>query len=255
MTTQSQRDGETEARAAFDPGAALADVQTATEHFVASAARLDDAAAQAPSLLPGWTRGHVLSHVARNADGLVNLLTWARSGVETPQYASRVARDADIERGAGRSPTEHLADLRQSAAVFAAAVEAVPPDRWDVVVRWTGGTERPARSILSARLRELEIHHVDLDLDYTPAHWHTDFSERVLDSATKSMTATGNPPPLWLDAVDTERRWSLGQPEQDSPRVCGQQAALLAWLIGRSSGDGLVVEPHGTPLPVPPPWA
>lgn len=254
MTTEAVR-GEGAGSAAFDPGAALAEVQTATAHFMSTAARLDDAAVRGPSLLPGWTRGHVLAHVARNADGLVNLLTWARTGVETPQYVSRDARNADIERGAGRAAAEHLTDLGDSAAVFAAAVEAVPPDRWDVLVRWTGGQERPARAILSARLREVEIHHVDLDLDYTPAHWHTDFSGRVLDGATQAMTAAGDAPTIWLETVDTERRWALGAPGDDSPRVSGQQAALLAWLIGRSSGDGLVVEPQGTPLPVPPPWA
>src|SRR5256885_15091039 len=59
-----------------------------------------------PSLLPGWTRGHVLTHVARNGDGLGNLLRWARTGTETPMYASREARRADIEAGAGRSAAE-----------------------------------------------------------------------------------------------------------------------------------------------------
>ena len=46
-----------------------------------------------PSLLPGWSRGHVLTHLARNADGAVNLLTWARTGVETPQYVSQEQRE------------------------------------------------------------------------------------------------------------------------------------------------------------------
>jgi len=41
-----------------------------------------------PSALPGWTRGHLLTHLARNADALVNLLTWARTGIPTPMYAS-----------------------------------------------------------------------------------------------------------------------------------------------------------------------
>ena len=45
-------------------------------------------------LLPGWTVGHVLTHVARNADAYTNLLTWARTGVETPAYASPEAREA-----------------------------------------------------------------------------------------------------------------------------------------------------------------
>jgi uncharacterized damage-inducible protein DinB len=37
---------------------------------------------QQPSLLPGWSVGHVLSHLARNADSYVNLLQGR------PQYES-----------------------------------------------------------------------------------------------------------------------------------------------------------------------
>ena len=62
----------------------------------------------APSLLPGWSRAHVVAHVAGNAVALLNLLTWARTGVETPMYADDAARNADIERWRlaeqGRSP-------------------------------------------------------------------------------------------------------------------------------------------------------
>ena len=56
-------------------------------------AALTDSQARAPSLLPGWTRGHVVTHLARNADALRNLLTWARTGIPTPMYPSRQARD------------------------------------------------------------------------------------------------------------------------------------------------------------------
>src|SRR5215472_17296509 len=55
----------------------MASIGEATDRLLASAATLTDAAAREPSLLPGWTRGHVLTHVARNADGLGNLLRWA----------------------------------------------------------------------------------------------------------------------------------------------------------------------------------
>ena len=53
-----------------------------TERLLASAAALSDAQLREPSPLPGWSRGHVLSHIARNADGLRNLLIWARTGIE-----------------------------------------------------------------------------------------------------------------------------------------------------------------------------
>ncbi|MFF9641495.1 maleylpyruvate isomerase N-terminal domain-containing protein [Kitasatospora aureofaciens] len=53
----------------FDPAAELARIHAATGLLLRTAARLCDADARAPSLLPGWSRGHVLTHLARNADG------------------------------------------------------------------------------------------------------------------------------------------------------------------------------------------
>ncbi len=72
-----------------DPGRLLARIQAATGRLAVTAGTLTDAQTREPSLLPGWSRGHVLTHIARNADGLGNLLVWARTGVETPQYPSR----------------------------------------------------------------------------------------------------------------------------------------------------------------------
>src|SRR5437763_14459256 len=71
----------------------------ATERVLATATALSEAQAREPSLLPGWSRGHVLTHIARNADGMVNLLRWARTGTQTPMYASAASRAADIEAG------------------------------------------------------------------------------------------------------------------------------------------------------------
>src|SRR3982751_334442 len=94
-----------------DPLVLLPEIDPATARLLATARGLDGAAVAAPSILPGWTRGHVLSHVARNADSCVNLLTWARTGVETPQYASAAHRAADVAAGAGRPVAEQLADI------------------------------------------------------------------------------------------------------------------------------------------------
>ncbi|MEU8615746.1 maleylpyruvate isomerase N-terminal domain-containing protein, partial [Actinoplanes sp. NPDC048791] len=71
-----------------DPLVLMTDVDQATERLIRTAEGLEDSAMSAPSALPGWTVGHVLTHVARNADAYTNLLTWARTGVETPAYAS-----------------------------------------------------------------------------------------------------------------------------------------------------------------------
>ena len=62
----------------------LASVGAATDRLLATAATLTDGQMREPSRLPGWSRGHVLTHIARNADGLANLLRWARTGAGDP---------------------------------------------------------------------------------------------------------------------------------------------------------------------------
>jgi uncharacterized protein (TIGR03083 family) len=155
----------------FDPADVLDQIVAASERLLDTTARLSDADVRAPSLLPGWSRGHVLTHLARNADGGSNLLVWARTGVETPEYPSMAARAEQIEAGAGRRAEVLLADVCHSAARFAAEYARMPEQAWNRIVRWTGGTEHPAARAADSRLCEVLVHHVDLGAAYTPAQW------------------------------------------------------------------------------------
>jgi len=127
-----------------DPGELQARLAGATDRLLATAAGLTDRQAREPSLLPGWSRGHVLVHLARNADGLRNLLIWARTGVVTPQYPSQQARDDAIEAGAGRPAGDLVADLRESAAAFAVEAAGLPDRSWQVSVHALRGRGHPA---------------------------------------------------------------------------------------------------------------
>ena len=153
---------------------ALERLGESTDRLLATADGLTDAQAAGGSRLPGWTRGHVLTHIARNADGFRNLLAWARTGTETPMYPSEEARARSVEAGAGRSAAELAADLRASAAAFAAAAGDLPAAAWDAPVTRRADTF-PARGILTRRRSELEIHHVDLGAGYQPGDWPADF--------------------------------------------------------------------------------
>lgn len=224
---------------AFDPVRALVDVESATSRLIATASRFNDGDLAKPSLCPGWTRGHVLAHVARNADSLVNLLTSARTGQEVAQYASADARNRDIEAGARRPLDVQLSDLKASDARFAEALARMPGDRWDAEIRWLNGRSDPARAIPSARLQEVEIHHVDLDAAYTPAHWPSEFVARMMATAVRRFSANPESPSVAL--VDPDgARWEVGAGLPVT--VWGPQAALLAWLLGRSTGDGLTTD-------------
>jgi maleylpyruvate isomerase len=70
------------------PEEALRELTAATDQLLAGLDGLSDAQVAGPSLLPGWTRGHVLTHLARNAEGGTRLLGWARTGVPSYEYES-----------------------------------------------------------------------------------------------------------------------------------------------------------------------
>lgn len=232
-----------------DPLALMNEVSRATERMLATAATFDDAAVAAPSALPGWTRGHVLTHVARNADGLGNLLHWARTGIVTPQYASPEEREAGIEAGFARPAAEQIADLRDAGDRYAAAAAVLTPEQWMTVLE-IPGRPQPAAYGVWRRLREVEIHHVDLAAGYGVADWPAAFSHRLLHEIVSGYAQRPDAPGVVLHADGTGHPLTVGA---GGPVVTGSASALAGWLTGRTSGDDLTVEPAG-PLPALPDW-
>jgi maleylpyruvate isomerase len=243
----------------FDPTLALAQVTESTGLLIRQAEALDDEAAREPSLLPGWTRGHVLTHIARNADALGNLLTWAQTGEPRGMYPSREHRNAGIEAGATRTAAQLTADLQEASQRFLEAAARLSPDHWAALVGRTAEQQtHPARFVPWLRYQEVLVHHVDLGVGFSPAHWPADFTGPELEIVAASMAdpaQTAQASGFRLHAEDTARDVGVQCDPGDGtkPLVRGPEPALLAWLIGRSNGDGLTVEPDG-PLPAPPPW-
>jgi maleylpyruvate isomerase len=211
-----------------------------TALLVRTASGLDDQSIRAPSLCEGWTRAHVLSHLARNADGLGNLVSWAVTGTPAAMYQSPQSRDADITAGSTRGAQEILIDLTESAARFASAATGLagPPEHAEVEMR-TGRRVLGGR-IPTLRLMEVVFHHVDLNAGYTFADADPGFVRRAIGNAVGRMESSVQQPDVLLrsDSGDT---WSLGEGAQE---VTGTNAALLLWLArgdetGVSSRDGL----------------
>ncbi|MFE3323273.1 maleylpyruvate isomerase family mycothiol-dependent enzyme [Streptomyces sp. NPDC059176] len=228
--------------------ASFGELDAAASRLLAGLGPLRDADVAAPSLLPGWTRGHVLSHLARQAPALERLLKWAGTGVETPQYIDRQARDAEIEAGA-RQPAEALvADVRRTSAHFQRAVEELPAPAWDATIRPFTGELCTPRRILAIRLRELELHHVDLAIGYGFHDIPATARDIVLDDVLGYYAEADGVPRFTLrDGRGAElARFGTG-----GPVVSGERADILAWLAGRASGDAL--ETTGR-LPELPPW-
>jgi maleylpyruvate isomerase len=240
-----------------DPAAAAAGltvaVDDATGRLRQTAAGFSDQQAREPSRLPGWSRGHLLTHLARNADGLRNLLIWARTGVVTPQYADSSQRESDIEAGAGRTIAELLADLDISAAALAAEARSLRPADWAAEVSGIHGAPHPAWFTLQRRLTEVEIHHVDLGAGYGPQDWPLPFTTALLPGVAAAF-ADDDVAAALLRCLDADLVLQIGPPAATPAiEISGVARSVLGWLTGRSDGAGLTATPAGQ-LPKLPPW-
>lgn len=187
-----------------------------------------------PSKCEGWTRAHVVAHLARNADAMANLATWAATGVETPAYASREQREADIETTAGLAPKELFADLQAANARLVTALEALKGGVAVSTVRNLAG-EVDALSLASRRTTELVIHHDDLD---TTWEWHEADPEAILDAievCIARLQANPESPGLHVVAGEGEE-WTIGD---GSFRVEGYYDELLPFLAREQVEEGL----------------
>jgi maleylpyruvate isomerase len=159
----------------------------ATQRLLGTARGIPDSELRQPSLLPGWTRGHVLTHLARNADAMRNVLAGARSGEERRMYGSLEGREEEIEQGAGRGSKELADDLASSAMALRTVMLGLPDDAWQFPVRVPDSGPFPAAQLLPRRLVEVELHHVDLDYGYGPGDWPAAFATMDLPEPLGSL--------------------------------------------------------------------
>lgn len=230
-------------------------VRAGTDRLLAVADRLDDTDLRGASLLPGWSRAHVLSHVARNADALGRLVEWARTGVEHPMYADEAQRADEIEAGVGRDADAVRADLRAGAAALDAAFDGLDERTWQASVTNRQGHPMRATVLPWLRVREVWLHAVDLDAGVGLDDCPDDLVDELVLDVVATLGRSDGCPALVLRPLDRHERWSLaGTTRGDAPVVSGPATDLLLWLVGRSRGEGLGVDPDGTGLPALPRW-
>lgn len=191
--------------------------------LVADLATLTDEQAAQPSLLPGWSVAHVLTHIARNADSHVPMLEAANRGEVVAQYPGGVdQRNADIEAGAGRPAAALVADVVAANARLEAAWTAMTPNGWGVQGLSSFGPvaidDLPFR-----RWRETVVHQADLGLSYTWRDWPADYVR--LELARMTM--------LWAS------RKPMGLTTLPAAAMVLTDHERTAWLTGRTSVEGL----------------
>jgi maleylpyruvate isomerase len=162
-------------------------IDDATQRLLSTARVIPESGLRAPSMLPGWTRAHVLAHLARSADAMRSLLIGARDGQDRPAYASAEARAADIEQGASQQPADLAADVASAAMALRTFAARLPDPAWQVQVQVPGSAPFPAGQLLVRRLVEVELHHCDLGLSYRPADWPSTFTELELTEPMRSQ--------------------------------------------------------------------
>lgn len=212
MMAQSDQDRPGASRLAGLPpptARALEGCRDASDRLLTTLDGLDDAIARRPSRLPGWTVGHVVTHLARNADSHVRMLEGAMEGEVTDQYEGGLERRAaDIEAGARRRAAELIADLGRAIDDLDTTWRRVTPEVWATGHGRMGNGEVCACADMPARRwREVEIHRVDLGLGADPKDWPDAY-------------------------VDLELTPALGQlPGRLS---AAERTILFAWLVGRA---------------------
>ena len=164
-------------------------IDDATQRLLGTIRVLAEPDLRAPSLLPGWTRAHVLAHLSRSADAMRNLLAGARTGQDRPAYASAEARAAGIEQGALQKPADLVADVAGAAMAFRTLTRQLPDEIWPVQVQILGSAPFPVGQLLTRRLAEVELHHTDLGLGYRPADWPATFAGLDLPEPMRSQRA------------------------------------------------------------------
>lgn len=233
----------------------LLQARRGTAFFARKLNELTDAELDGDSLLPGWTRRHVVAHVGYNARAVSRLVEWAATGVETPMYPSVEVRNYEIDFGATLSPIALRNLFDHSAVHLNVEWRDLPADSWHHKVKTVQGRTVPAEETVWMRTREVWVHAVDLDNGATFKDIPAPVLERLLKDITDAWHARGTDKDLVVQVDGTAL--SFGDTTAASPTiVSGPLAAIAQWATGRGT-DGTTAQHDGgsvTPVPAAPAW-
>lgn len=188
--------------------------RTAHDRIEAGLAVVTDQIAVGPSLVPGWSVAHVLAHLANNADAMIRRIEAAKSGQLIEQYpGGSQGRANDIEDKSNMTAAALVSRVIATAHQLDSLFDSLADDEWNLSVRTVSGSEHPLGLLPFRRWREVEVHHTDLDIGFTPREWSPGLIDRAL--------------PRLLAGLDSRT----------------DRASLAAWLLGRA--DPPTLHPWG----------
>lgn len=224
--------------ARHDTAVTLPWMREGTAHLLRIVDGLGDGAFAEAGALPGWTRGHVVAHVARNAEALHRLTIWAATGEETPMYADREQRAAEIERSSALPASTLRDELAGTADVLDRALSALTAEQWQAQVRSALGRAIPAAEVPWMRIREVWLHAVDLDAGAALGDLPAGVLDLLLDDVTAVLSGKDGCPTVELVPTDRSRAWRLGPGDDPGTRLAAPAADLVGWLTGRVTDAG-----------------
>jgi len=233
----------------------LLQARRGTAFFARKLNELTDADLDGDSLLPGWTRRHVVAHAGYNARAVARLVEWAATGVETPMYPSVEVRNHEIDFGATLSPIALRNLFDHSAVHLNVEWRDLPADNWHHKVKTVQGRVVPAEETVWMRTREVWVHAVDLDNGATFKDIPEPVLARLLTDITGAWRARGTDNGLLIRVDGTAL--SFGDATAASPTVVsGSLAAIAQWATGRGTAGTTATHDGGsvTPAPAAPAW-
>jgi maleylpyruvate isomerase len=239
------------------PAVGIETVRQATRRVLRSIDDLTDLQAEGPCRLPGWSRAELITHLARNADGIRGMVEGAARDEVVAMYPGGAEQRSDgIAAGRGEHAADLRLDLRRASDHLTEAFETLPADAWDRMGR--ASKPRAMRELPWVRWREVEVHHADLDLGYEVSDWPVRFVTLALDELFESFAERSAPgrPAIDIDyrvlCTDHEKAWRVvlrghdvavmpddGEAADGEARGWGCDVA--AWLYGRDPRGGGIV--------------
>ncbi len=237
-----------------------------TAHLIAVLRELDVDALVAPSRLPGWNRLTIVCHLRYGAAALLRMTVDTLDGRATSYYPLGRAgqRPATLEPAPGELPYDVVDDWAATAARLDALWSSIGPAGWAATVTEPIDNadlgEIPLARLALARLTEVDVHGVDLDVGFP------DWSDLLVEVALPTRLGwlptcrvnhrdvDGSVQGTWLLVAD-DFRWIVSVDGgvvtsgpagsvTDRPRatITGTRRDLLALLLGRPRRTALEID-------------
>lgn len=222
-------------------------LDSAAAGFREHAASLQDADVRDASRLPGWSRGHVLAHVAGVAEAMERQLQYAADGETVDLYdGGSDGRNRAIEEGAVRSAEQHRQQLDTTLSNALSAFRDLQESGWRTPISYRGGVVRDGGLAL---WRELVIHGTDLGTGGEADDWSPQFCEHLFGFLSARVPSGVR---LRIQPIGMASRVLAGVPLASGSALNGSTALMdgsiisvngmatdiAAWLAGRTPNLG-----------------